>query len=167
MYNFFKIGICCVASLLHSVFCEFNVHHGAAYRAVSTGGIDIMSLHVIFITMSSALKHTVSSLTFICAIIIDRFINFYFQLSVGNLHRHVGYLKYQGWWETGAFIGIMVAVVIVLVIIAAIIIFCCYRRYKDPHYLDMKRGASGNPYVGGMWSDVKNYNLVYNGYPLC
>ena len=71
------------------------------------------------------------------------------QLRAGNINKRIGYLKYQGFWETGTFIGIMVAASIILLIIIAIIACCWYRRYRDPHYLDMKRRASGNPYVGG------------------
>ena len=70
------------------------------------------------------------------------------QLRAGNINKRIGYLKYQGFWETGAFIGIMVASIILLIIIA-IVVWCWYRRYWHPHYLDMKFRASGNPYVGG------------------
>ena len=58
-------------------------------------------------------------------------------LRAGNINKGIGYLKYKGFWESGAFIGMMVAVIIILLIIIAIVV-CCWYRHRVP----------GKPYVG-------------------
>ncbi len=77
------------------------------------------------------------------------------QLQVGNVARLVGYLRYEGFWTTPAFIAIMVVTALVLTVLLALLALFCYRRTQDPHYVGLfKRRATTNPYVGGTYVRV-------------